>query len=151
LQLDAPRELGNVTLHPIAMQSQQGYDALLANCDFNVVRGEDSFVRAHWAGAPFLWHIYAQDEGAHLVKLDAWMTKFAHFVPTPQLKTLIIDFHRAWNTQNCDEIAQLWPHVATELIAWRHAVGAFRTVLCAQPDCATQLLEFAKKLGFELE
>ena len=33
---------------------QDDYDHLLWQCDINFVRGEDSFVRAQWAGKPFI-------------------------------------------------------------------------------------------------
>lgn len=52
---------------------QGDYDWLLTQCDFNIVRGEDSFVRAQLAGKPFLWHIYPQDDLAHEVKLKAFL------------------------------------------------------------------------------
>ncbi|HKX41718.1 MAG TPA: elongation factor P maturation arginine rhamnosyltransferase EarP, partial [Burkholderiaceae bacterium] len=35
---------------------QLEYDHLLWASDLNIVRGEDSFVRAQWAGVPFVWH-----------------------------------------------------------------------------------------------
>jgi hypothetical protein len=48
-----------------ALAESADYDRLLWACDLNFVRGEDSFVRAQWAGAPFVWHIYPQHDGAH--------------------------------------------------------------------------------------
>ncbi len=53
--------------------TQTDYDRLLWACDLNFVRGEDSLVRALWAGAPFVWQLYPQDDGAHAVKLQAFM------------------------------------------------------------------------------
>jgi uncharacterized repeat protein (TIGR03837 family) len=53
--------------------SQADYDRLLWSCDLNLVRGEDSFVRAQWAGRPMLWHIYEQDDDAHRAKLAAFL------------------------------------------------------------------------------
>jgi len=44
---------------------------LLWACDCNFVRGEDSCVRAQWAGKPFIWHIYAQHDGVHMKKMRA--------------------------------------------------------------------------------
>ncbi len=44
---------------------QPDFDRLLWACDLNFVRGEDSLVRALWAGAPFVWQIYPQDDDAH--------------------------------------------------------------------------------------
>lgn len=52
---------------------QADYDCLLQVADINLIRGEDSFVQAHWAAKPMLWHIYKQDEEQHLVKLNAWL------------------------------------------------------------------------------
>ncbi|MEX6494554.1 elongation factor P maturation arginine rhamnosyltransferase EarP [Fusobacterium animalis] len=52
------------------------YEELLALCDFNLVRGEDSFVRALLLGKPFLWHIYPQDENIHIKKLESFLEKY---------------------------------------------------------------------------
>src|SRR5665811_575943 len=52
---------------------QDQYDRLLWACDFNLVRGEDSFVRAQWAARPLLWQIYPQKEGAQRPKLEAFL------------------------------------------------------------------------------
>lgn len=52
------------------------YEELLALCDFNLVRGEDSFVRALLLGKPFLWHIYPQDENTHIKKLESFLEKY---------------------------------------------------------------------------
>lgn len=64
---------GALTINVLPFMSQEDYDQLLWLCDFNVVRGEDSFVRAQWAGRPFLWHIYPQTENTHLDKLEAFL------------------------------------------------------------------------------
>jgi len=53
--------------------SQDDFDWVLSQCDFNIVRGEDSFVRAQLAGKPFIWHIYPQEDRAHEVKLAAFL------------------------------------------------------------------------------
>ena len=52
------------------------YEELLALCDINLVRGEDSFVRALLLGKPFLWHIYPQNENAHITKLESFLEKY---------------------------------------------------------------------------
>ena len=53
--------------------SQDEDDWVLSQCDLNIVRGEDSFVRAQLAGKPFIWHIYQQNDQAHEVKLRAFL------------------------------------------------------------------------------
>jgi hypothetical protein len=59
--------------------TQDEFDIALQSCDLNFVRGEDSFVRAHWAAAsrwqvPFVWQPYRQDGQAHADKLTGWLT-----------------------------------------------------------------------------
>ncbi|WP_114638181.1 elongation factor P maturation arginine rhamnosyltransferase EarP [Polynucleobacter necessarius] len=63
----------NVLLRSMPFVSQDEYDWVLSQCDFNIVRGEDSFVRAQLAGKPFIWHIYPQEDRAHEVKLAAFL------------------------------------------------------------------------------
>lgn len=62
---------------------QEAWDELLANCDFLIVRGEDSMSRAALSGRPFLWQAYPQ-EGAHqLVKVRALLDRMRpHFQAT---------------------------------------------------------------------
>lgn len=59
-----------ITARPFVTQAQ--FDDLLAQYDLLFVRGEDSFVRAQFSGKPFFWHIYPQEQLAHLNKLDAF-------------------------------------------------------------------------------
>jgi uncharacterized repeat protein (TIGR03837 family) len=63
----------SIQLISIPFVSQDEYDWVLTQCDFNIVRGEDSFVRAQLAGKPFIWHIYPQVDRAHEIKLAAFL------------------------------------------------------------------------------
>ena len=63
----------NIQLLSMPFVSQDEYDWVLSQCDFNIVRGEDSFIRAQLAGKPFIWHIYPQEDRAHEVKLAAFL------------------------------------------------------------------------------
>ena len=67
---------GSLTVQALPFLSQTNYDRLLWSCDVNFVRGEDSFVRAQWAEQPFVWQIYHQSEGTHLIKRDAFLTRY---------------------------------------------------------------------------
>jgi hypothetical protein len=67
---------GPIATFPIPFLAQDRYDELLWACDVNFVRGEDSFVRAQWAARPFVWHPYPQDDGAHWVKLAAFLARY---------------------------------------------------------------------------
>ena len=66
---------GQVTFNISGMVDQDRYDQLLLQHDFNLVRGEDSIVRAMHTGHPFLWQIYPQDENAHIIKLQSFLTR----------------------------------------------------------------------------
>ncbi|MBP5749027.1 MAG: elongation factor P maturation arginine rhamnosyltransferase EarP, partial [Treponema sp.] len=65
--------------------SQEAWDALLCSCDFNFVRGEDSFARACLCGKPFVWHAYPQDEELHLVKAGAVLERMESFFDDKEL------------------------------------------------------------------
>lgn len=60
--------------------AQPDFDRVLWCADLNLVRGEDSFVRAAWAARPLVWQIYPQEENVHLEKLDAWLARY----PAPE-------------------------------------------------------------------
>lgn len=75
----------NVKLRIIPMVTQDQYDNLLIESDLNLVRGEDSIVRAMLCGKPFLWQIYTQDEDAHIIKLNNLFDRFLEFFPDDAL------------------------------------------------------------------
>ncbi len=116
--------------------TQMDYDHLLWACDLNFVRGEDSLVRALWAGRPFIWQIYPQDDGAHHAKLEA----FLDWMDAP---ASLRQFHRAWNGL-ADPAGARWPGTPV-LNAWDACARAARERLFGQDDLATQLLGFVGK------
>jgi hypothetical protein len=78
--------------------SQAQFDEILQACDLNFVRGEDSFIRAHWAAAgpwqvPFVWQPYRQEQEAHRHKLAGWMHQMIRHPALGALES----FHWAWN------------------------------------------------------
>jgi uncharacterized repeat protein (TIGR03837 family) len=86
----------NLTIQVLPFVRQERYDLLLWCCEFNVVRGEDSFVRAQWAGRPFIWHIYEQDDDAHWAKLDAFLELYLAGLSEAAGQTLT-QVWRDWN------------------------------------------------------
>jgi uncharacterized repeat protein (TIGR03837 family) len=134
---DATGGLGALSIDFLPLLTQVGFDELLWTGDFNFVRGEDSLVRALWAGAPFAWQIYPQDDDAHHAKLDALLDAIA---APPSLRR----FHAAWNA--IDETPLAWPD-AVERAAWTVAAEAARTRLAAQDDLVTRLLAFTAAAG----
>ncbi len=111
--------------------TQADYDQLLWACDLNFIRGEDSLVRAIWAGAPFVWQIYPQHDGAHAPKLQAML---AALNPPADAAA----FFWAWNGLAASPALPPWP----QREPWRAACERWRRELSRPPDLATQLLDF---------
>lgn len=90
---------GQLTVKIIPFMEQTDYDRLLWCCDFNFVRGEDSFVRAQWAGTPFVWNIYPQTEAAHEKKLDAFLDLYTAGMPK-KMADAVREMWISWNGRN---------------------------------------------------
>lgn len=114
------RDALTVQVLPFVRQDQ--YDQLLWSCDFNAVRGEDSFVRAQWAGRPMLWHIYQQEEDVHLDKLEAFLALYVKGLSAPAAEA-ISGLWRAWNdgekmTDHWHSTRKHWPELEKNARAW---------------------------------
>ncbi len=107
--------------------------------DLNFVRGEDSVVRALWAGKPLVWQIYPQTEGTHLVKLEAWL-EISGF--TPEVKALL----RAWNADPSDatNLIQQLSHALSQDAHkhWSSQALALSQTLAQDSDFAQALHDF---------
>lgn len=123
-----------VTWITIPFLRQTDYDRLLACTDLNLVRGEDSFVRAIWAGKPFVWHIYRQQENEHHHKLQAWLDRAR--MPESVGKAM-----HDWSEGRAQAD---WQTILTGSgwHAWQQACLAHRNELISQEDLARQLLRF---------
>ena len=134
---------GNARIEPIPFMPQDNYDRLLWQCDINFIRGEDSFVRAQWAGKPFIWQIYKQEEGAHLLKLSAFLDRYCETMDS-SLAHVVRAMFVAWNDKE-SELPDAWQ----AFIAYRQALTVFNrdwsTQLSGQNDLATRLVNFCAK------
>lgn len=124
----------NVRLLALPWLTQPDYDRLLWASDLNVVRGEDSVVRAIWAGQPFVWHIYPQQDGAHAVKLQAFLEQLA---APAEASAAIWAFNGLGSAAAAPELPAFPPHRV-----WQAACERWCERLAAQDDLATQLLAF---------
>ena len=70
------RRRGGLAGATLPFLSQDDYDRLLWACDWNFVRGEDSFVRAQLAARPLVWQAYPQSGDAHEIKLQAFLSRY---------------------------------------------------------------------------
>ena len=119
---------------------QDGYDRLLWACDCNFVRGEDSFVRAQWAARPFVWHIYPTEDGAHWVKLAAFLARHTGGMERARAGA-VTALWEAWNRG--EALGRAWPDYAACLPALAPQAEAWADRLARQADLVTQLVDFA--------
>lgn len=128
---------GNLHVFEAPFVSQDDFDRLLWSSDLNFVRGEDSLVRALWAGKPLVWQIYEQQENAHLAKLQAWLA----LSPYPDCVHALM---QAWNTGNAQQASLAlqsalnssnWP-------IWRTQAESWSKELATAPGLARTLVDF---------
>lgn len=130
---------GRLQVQLLSFMPQADYDRLLWCCDFNAVRGEDSFVRAQWAARPLLWHIYQQDEGAHWDKLEAFLQLYVEGLSEPAALALS-GLWRAWNAGQgmglaWQSLQPCWAELAEHARRWSARQATY-------PDLATALALF---------
>lgn len=134
---------GALKLAFLPFLAQPEYDRLLAACDLNFVRGEDSFVRAQWASRPFVWHIYQQEEGAHLPKLAAFLDLYTAALPAAESRVLR-EFWRDWEAEAA--LSDAWPALLAALPVLQGHAGEWAQKLVENSDLAAKLLIFCKNL-----
>lgn len=140
-QPEAAYFAGNLSVEFIPFVRQEYYDELLWACDLNFVRGEDSFVRAHWAARPFVWHIYPQDDEAHRVKLDAWLDLFRRNGAGEESAQALAAFSHAWNGYGQPPD---WPTLLAHLPAIGAATDRWQGRLRHLGDLAANLVAFCE-------
>lgn len=142
-----PKAPGQVRISYLPLLPQTEFDTLLWACDLNFVRGEDSLVRALWAGRPFVWQIYPQDDGAHQAKLEA-------FLETLNAPAEAHAWHAQWNglapwdahlALPLDALhADTQPPEAGQTGGWRVWAQAVPQQLAQQTDLVSQLCDFVQ-------
>ena len=131
---------GQLEARFIPFLSQPRYEQLLWSCDWNFVRGEDSFVRAQWAARPLVWHIYPQQEGAHRAKLNAFLDRYLvglHPETAAAMRTL-------WATWNGDahELSASWEALVRNRKFLEDHSLAWASRLASMGDLAGNLVHF---------
>ncbi len=134
------RQRGRLQARLLPFLPQARYDELLWACDWNFVRGEDSFVRAQWAARPFTWHIYPQRDDAHRAKLDAFLALYADGLDAP-----LGSLWHAWNGWQ-PGVAAAWTALEGHGDALRSHARAWAGRLGAETDLASRLARFAENL-----
>nr|WP_229217950.1 elongation factor P maturation arginine rhamnosyltransferase EarP [Rugamonas apoptosis] len=133
---------GALTVRVLPFVPQPEYDKLLWACDLNFVRGEDSFVRAQWAGKPFVWHIYPQEENLHHKKLRAFLHRYAAGLDG------LSAFSLYWNGAGTDDqhSAPLWSALQVEMPAIATRAADWQRQILENGDMTGNLLKFSRVL-----
>jgi uncharacterized repeat protein (TIGR03837 family) len=137
---------GALTVRVLPFVAQRDYDKILWACDFNVVRGEDSFVRAQWAGKPFVWHIYPQDKNLHHVKLKAFLHVYAADIDS------LCAFSLHWNgavgdqANSASDWSALWRALQDDRSAIALRTRTWQQEMSTNGDLAGNLMRFAAAL-----
>ena len=137
-------ERGALAVVVLPFTDQPGYDRLLWSCDWNFVRGEDSFVRAQLAARPLVWHIYPQEAGAHLAKLEAFLDRYTAGLPDAA-RHAISGLMRAWNgVAGAPAIGDAWAAVEAEAATLQARARDWAAGLRAGPELAAGLARFIR-------
>jgi uncharacterized repeat protein (TIGR03837 family) len=132
-------EQGNLRVRLLPFLTQDKYDSLLWACDVNIVRGEDSFVRAQFAGRSLLWQAYTQEGGTHEKKVRAWLDLYLVGVPS-RLAKEIQDLFIAWNRGAAvpGNMLEIMEECRDHARSWADHLGCL-------PSLSESLVMFAKK------
>ncbi len=133
---------GNLHVYVLPFVAQENYDELLWVCDINFVRGEDSCVRAQWAGLPFIWHIYPQHDGVHLQKLEALRMLYTANLPAEAAQA-VCAMWLAWN--GGQGVATAWrDYAAQHKVLESHGKDWAKQL--SRNSLALNLLDFSRQL-----
>ncbi len=140
---------GALTVRVLPFVPQPDYDKLLWACDINFVRGEDSWVRAQWAGKPFIWHVYPQDENLHHKKLRAFLQRYSSDLAS------LSRFSLGWNGveragfEVQPDWLSLWTLFQADIMQNSAEAVNWRKKMRDNGDLASNLLRFAVSLRSE--
>ena len=137
---------GCLSIYVVPFLSQDDYDKLLWCCDVNFIRGEDSWVRAIWAGKPFIWQPYFQQEESHINKLNAFLDDYCQDL-LPTASTVLRRLNHAWvnATSSVDSLAYCWNDYIQQFQPYKVHAQKYTKQLAAQADLASRLVDFCNK------
>ncbi len=139
----------SIAMNRLPFVPQSRFDGLLEGNDFNLVRGEDSFVRAQLAGVPVIWHIYPQAENVHLLKLNAFLDRYCVGLSENAQKA-VRDIHHLLNNELIAEITPqahwdaAWLAFLAHLSELKQHAKVWKGYLCNLPELASGLAETIK-------
>jgi uncharacterized repeat protein (TIGR03837 family) len=140
---EGPWLVGQAEILPFPFLRPEAFDALLARCAINFVRGEDSFLRAQWAGAPFIWQAYPQADEAHRDKLRAFLARYLDGCAAPAAAAAASAF-TAWNLGSDSAFSAAWPSFFAARAQLGEHTRRWARQLAGLPDLASALVRFSR-------
>jgi uncharacterized repeat protein (TIGR03837 family) len=148
---DPPRRGGHLALAAYAFLPLDDFDRLLWTCDLNFVRGEDSLVRALWAGKPMVWLPYRQDRDAYCAKRDAFLKRYVAGLGAAEAQAYRI-FASIWSrfgedgtdAEHAAAMGDAWKHLVPALPALRAHARHLADALARRQDLAQGLVNYCE-------
>jgi hypothetical protein len=106
-------------------------------------------VRAQWAGRPFVWHVYPQDDAAHWVKLAAFLARYTADLERGHA-VAVTALWEAWNLRSVGTqgealkrgLAEAWAgFIARREVIQDHSLR-WSAALATRRDLAAELVDF---------
>lgn len=91
---------GKIEIRFLNFLNQEEYEELINIVDFNFVRGEDSFIRAVLTGKPYMWHIYCQEEYAHMDKIEGFLDKYRRVIENFSDEDFLLNMEKFFKDYN---------------------------------------------------
>ena len=91
---------GKIEIKFLNFLNQEEYEELINIVDFNFVRGEDSFIRAVLTGKPYMWHIYCQEEYAHMDKIEGFLDKYRKVIENFSDEDFLLNMEKFFKDYN---------------------------------------------------
>lgn len=125
--------------------NQTAYDQILADSLFNLVRGEESLIRAILAGKPFLWQAYPQENNYQLVKVQALLKTMEPFFIDKRIFDEYTKLLMAWNGDNKPVAVDNWRFLLENLSTLESYVRQFGLFLRRDCNLSTRFDQFIKQ------
>ena len=91
---------GKIEVRFLEFLNQEEYEELINVVDFNFVRGEDSFIRAVLTGKPYMWHIYCQEDYAHMDKIEGFLDKYKRVIKDFATEEFLVNMEKFFKDYN---------------------------------------------------
>ncbi|MBI3526442.1 MAG: elongation factor P maturation arginine rhamnosyltransferase EarP [Betaproteobacteria bacterium] len=138
--LGGGRRRGALAGEILPFLAEDDYDRVLWACDWNFVRGEDSFVRAQLAARPLVWQAYPQAGNAHGIKLQVFLDRYSGSGDLPRS---LDPLWRSWNGLTpVQGLPGAWAECMENRGRFETAAGQWPAHLEALGDLAGNLAQF---------